>query len=284
MPTRARKKSSSKAPALPSSSTAAADTATALASQLLDDTISLAVEDDATADAATFAAFIVDMLPPEVLETLKAVAGFDVDDVEPPSPSHSTSSSSSSSSTVNAQDLAFLSEVWAERVAPDDPLPGGGGASTLCSSYECELCDRVIQTTRHHLHPRETHAWLQTRDPAHYTDTLLGTTVNLCRMVRLFSFLFERLRCGRHFFSTVLLLGVARRQCHSAVHRFYPNRVLAEEYYTLELLLSRYVKLPTVSTFSLFYVSLSQRQGTCFCQVGLDVARPGQLAHEVTTS
>jgi len=49
-----------------------------------------------------------------------------------------------------------------------------------------------------------------------------------------------------------LLLGAARRQCHSAVHRFYPNRVLAEEYYTLELLLSRYVKSPTVSTFSLF--------------------------------
>jgi len=237
MPTRARK--SSKAPAASTSSTAAADTATALASQLLDDTISLAVEDNATADAATFAAFIVDMLPPEVLETLKAVAGFDVDDVEPPSPSHSTSSSSS---PVNAQDLAFWSEVWAERVAPDDPLPGddGGGASSLCSSYECELCDRVIQTTRHHLHPRETHAWLQNRDPAHYTDTLLGTTVNLCRMVRFFSFVFERLRCGRHFvFLTALLLGVARRQCHSAVHRFYPNRVLAEEYYTLELLLSR---------------------------------------------
>jgi hypothetical protein len=193
MPTRARK--SSKAPAAPSSSTAAADTATALASQLLDDTISLAVEDNATADAATFAAFIVDMLPPEVLETLKAVAGFDVDDVEPPSSSHSTSSSS----TVNVQDLAFLSEVWAERVAPDDPLPGddgdGGGASSPCSSYECELCDRVIQTTRHHLHPRETHAWLQTRDPAHYTDTLLGTTINLCRMVR-FSPFFDLTGCA----------------------------------------------------------------------------------------
>jgi hypothetical protein len=282
MPTRARK--SSKAPAAPSSSTAAADTATALASQLLDDTISLAVEDNATADAATFAAFIVDMLPPEVLETLKAVAGFDVDDVEPPSPSHSTSSSSS---TVNAQDLAFLSEVWAERVAPDDPLPGddgdGGGALSPSTSYECELCDRVIQTTRHHLHPRETHAWLQTRDPAHYTDTLLGTTVNLCRMVRLFPFfLFLRgcaaidtffngfaVRCGAASVPLgrapllpqprpgggVLHLGTAAEQVREIAHCFH--------------------------VFSV-HVSSSQRQSTCFCQMGIDVARSGQLAYEVT--
>ena len=182
----------------PSVSFTSVDTETVLASQLLDDTIALAVEDNATADAATFAAYIVDMLPPEVLETLKGVTGFDVGDERQPSlqqPHHA----------INSQDLAFLTEVWAERVAPPDEPPDTD--PSFPSSYECELCDRVIQTTRHHLHPRETHDWLRARDPTRYTDKLLGTTVALCRM------------------------------CHSAVHRFFPNRVLAEEFHTLDLLL-----------------------------------------------
>lgn len=147
------------------------------ASQLFEETVDLAVEEGSSDDVDRFASFIIDMLPNEVLETLKNMAGYDSIDS-----TNRTSHLSSDVVTYDVQDVGFLHEVWMERfyVAPvedNDTL-----TSPEISAYECELCDRIISTTRHHVYPKETHTWLQSRDPIHYSDTILRTTINLCRM------------------------------------------------------------------------------------------------------
>ena len=177
--------------------------AISVASQLFEETIALAEEEGNAKDASTFASFIVDMLPSDVLETLKAVAGFSDDDA---SLQQTAATTSSAASSLNSQDLAFLTDIWSSRFN-DEPQQDEKYSSSLPNNYCCELCDRRIQTTRHHVYPRECHSWLQARDPSNFTDRLLGTTINLCTM------------------------------CHSAIHRFYTNRELAEVYCSLELLL-----------------------------------------------
>lgn len=176
-PLKARTKSTSNRKSCSSNNSSIDDTSPSsqqliIASQLFEETIDCAVDDGNTNDAATFAAFVMDMLPPDVLETLKQVAGFELDShgdatVQPVTPS-------SFSGAIH--DWTFLTDVWHERFYIEDNDTSATESSSS-SDYECELCDRVIQTTRHHLYPRETHSWLQSRDPIHYTDIRMGTTM-----------------------------------------------------------------------------------------------------------
>lgn len=67
----------------------------------------------------------------------------------------------------------------------------------------CGMCKREAPLTRHHLIPRETHTKYRKKG---LTTEFLNTCALICR------------------------------PCHSAVHRFAPNSVLAAKYNTLELL------------------------------------------------
>eukprot|EP01064_Diplonema_japonicum_P023567 TRINITY_DN339_c0_g1_i1.p1 TRINITY_DN339_c0_g1~~TRINITY_DN339_c0_g1_i1.p1 ORF type:complete len:196 (+),score=31.47 TRINITY_DN339_c0_g1_i1:232-819(+) len=76
----------------------------------------------------------------------------------------------------------------------DDLLPG-----------ECELCERTVAITRHHVHPKKVHDWCVkhlklTRKACHHT-------IGICR------------------------------PCHNAVHGFADHKTLAEHYDTVSLLL-----------------------------------------------
>ena len=68
----------------------------------------------------------------------------------------------------------------------------------------CEICERCLPLTKHHLIPRTMHGRLRKRG---YDREQLCQTVNICSL------------------------------CHRAVHRFYTEKQLAMEYNTLEKLL-----------------------------------------------
>jgi hypothetical protein len=150
-----------------------------------------------------------------MLNELKLLAGITGDDKEHEEDSSAGNNSgrSSSSSSYNKESaldpstFRFLEDIWAERfeVKPEDTERADWDRET--NSFECELCDRFIQTTRHHVYPKETHDWLRKRDEGKYTSNELRKTIALCRM------------------------------CHSAIHRFYSNRELAIDFCSLELLL-----------------------------------------------
>ena len=140
------------------------------------------MEDGSSNDVERFASFVIDMLPMEVLETLKHIAGYD-DDTAVVVGSTDKTRLNGGCDIYHAKDVGFLHEIWMERfyIPPVEDQDAFSSLSEI-HSYECELCDRVISTTRHHLYPKETHVWLQSRDPMQYTDRTLGTTINLCRM------------------------------------------------------------------------------------------------------
>lgn len=68
----------------------------------------------------------------------------------------------------------------------------------------CEMCERPVQLTKHHLIPKETHTRMMKRG---VEKEVLNRTINICRA------------------------------CHNAVHNVAANRVLATEYNTLEKLM-----------------------------------------------
>ena len=183
-----------------------------ITSQLFEDTIQLAEEEDAVKDAKQFATFIVDMIPEDILNELKVLAGisnFDRIDDKYDGGDSTLPSESFLDSTLDRTTFLFLEDIWTERFFREkleDTDKEDWDRET--NSFECELCDRFIQTTRHHVYPRETHDWLRKRNESHYCTSELRKTIALCRM------------------------------CHSAIHRFYSNRELAIDYFSLELLLS----------------------------------------------
>lgn len=71
----------------------------------------------------------------------------------------------------------------------------------------CELCERELELTKHHLIPKEVHnkKWCQ----------------------RMFS------KIDRHYRTALVC-----QDCHSAIHKFLTNKELAQHYNTVELLLS----------------------------------------------
>ncbi|KAF8657095.1 hypothetical protein AX16_002282 [Volvariella volvacea WC 439] len=72
---------------------------------------------------------------------------------------------------------------------------------------ECEICERQVPLTYHHLIPRSTHAKVLKKGWHH--ESRLNSVAWLCR------------------------------QCHSAVHGVTSNEDLAQNFYTVELLLQR---------------------------------------------
>ncbi|EJF56372.1 hypothetical protein DICSQDRAFT_150454 [Dichomitus squalens LYAD-421 SS1] len=72
---------------------------------------------------------------------------------------------------------------------------------------ECEICEREVPLTYHHLIPREVHD--KVRKKKWHTEAMLNSVAWLCR------------------------------PCHTAVHGVASNETLAREFYTVELLLAR---------------------------------------------
>ncbi|RPD53789.1 hypothetical protein L226DRAFT_517642 [Lentinus tigrinus ALCF2SS1-7] len=72
---------------------------------------------------------------------------------------------------------------------------------------ECEICEREVPLTYHHLIPREVHDKVVKKK--WHPEAMLNSVAWLCR------------------------------PCHSVVHRVASNEVLAREFYTVELLLGR---------------------------------------------
>ncbi|EAU81632.1 hypothetical protein CC1G_02648 [Coprinopsis cinerea okayama7 len=72
---------------------------------------------------------------------------------------------------------------------------------------ECEICEREVALSYHHLIPRSTHAKVLRR--GWHPESMLNKVAWLCRA------------------------------CHSAVHRVATNEELAQHYHTVELLLVR---------------------------------------------
>ncbi|KZV74127.1 hypothetical protein PENSPDRAFT_573500 [Peniophora sp. CONT] len=83
--------------------------------------------------------------------------------------------------------------------------PPPAWSSTRAS--ECELCDRTVPLTYHHLIPRSTH--VKVKKKGWHPESMLNSVAWLCR------------------------------PCHSAVHHVASNEELAKNYYTLDLLLER---------------------------------------------
>ncbi|KAI0357266.1 hypothetical protein OH77DRAFT_1399697 [Trametes cingulata] len=79
---------------------------------------------------------------------------------------------------------------------------------------ECEICEREVPLTYHHLIPREVHDKILKKK--WHPESMLNSVAWLCRHVP--------------------AEGVP---CHSAVHHVASNEVLAKEYYTVDLLLAR---------------------------------------------
>ncbi|KDQ09916.1 hypothetical protein BOTBODRAFT_36731 [Botryobasidium botryosum FD-172 SS1] len=98
----------------------------------------------------------------------------------------------------------FLRSVLRDYV-DEARAPPPAWSSTRTS--ECEICERDVPLTYHHLIPRSTHTKVLKRK--WHPESLLNSVAWLCR------------------------------PCHSAVHGIATNEELAREYYTIELLLTR---------------------------------------------
>ena len=77
---------------------------------------------------------------------------------------------------------------------------------------ECELCEKQMPLTAHHLYPKDQHK----------------------RLVK------QKKNTGQNYaFTAAFLSGhtaMICRQCHSAIHKMFTNRQLADRYYSIELL------------------------------------------------
>lgn len=139
--------------------------------QLLDESCKVAEEEGATATLDEFVAFINDMLPLDVIQELESING----------------------------GADYLRDIWSERYDPSNAEP-----EEEEDDGACQVCERMVRRTRHHVFPREVHKALKKKG---YDAKLLSTTIAICRM------------------------------CHSTIHRLFTNEQLAESYYTVELLL-----------------------------------------------
>ncbi|KAF9530994.1 hypothetical protein CPB83DRAFT_787625 [Crepidotus variabilis] len=100
--------------------------------------------------------------------------------------------------------LKFLRKVIGDYIA-EAIAPPPVWSSTR--TKECEICEREVPLTYHHLIPRSTHA--KVAKQGWHPESMLNSVAWLCR------------------------------PCHSAVHGVAPNEILAKQYYTVELLLQR---------------------------------------------
>jgi hypothetical protein len=155
-------------------------------SDLLEDTVLLAAEEGAAVACASFTEYICAALPPDMLDSLAELMGGDGGD----------------GSGGGADWL--LKEIWEERFAPKDEADACADAD---APSDCQVCERRVTLTRHHLFPREMHKFCLKRGVA-TADELERRVLHCCRL------------------------------CHNAIHRFFTNEDLALRYHTLELLLN----------------------------------------------
>ncbi|VDB84222.1 unnamed protein product [Peniophora sp. CBMAI 1063] len=96
--------------------------------------------------------------------------------------------------------LAAIRDYVAQACAPPP-------AWSSTRATECELCDRTVPLTYHHLIPRSTHT--KVKKKGWHPESMLNSVAWLCR------------------------------PCHSTVHHVADNEELAKSFYTLDLLLER---------------------------------------------
>ena len=99
----------------------------------------------------------------------------------------------------------------------------------LLGDDACEMCERVMPLTRHHLIPRSEWKFFEKRPPAGFRES------------------------GRSLQETAALC----RQCHSAVHLFADERALGERYNTVEALLQQ----ESLAKFAAFQNKQKARKG-----------------------
>jgi len=102
-------------------------------------------------------------------------------------------------------DSGFLEEVFLEKFSSTPQEPETADEELLPPGC-CEVCERKVKgLTRHHVYPRETHNHIGKKG---LSPSELNTAANMCHM------------------------------CHSTVHKFFTNRQLAEDLYSVDLLLA----------------------------------------------
>lgn len=93
---------------------------------------------------------------------------------------------------------------------------------------ECEICEREVPLTYHHLIPRSTHDKVLKR--GWHDESMLNSVAWLCRYDISWAI------SGSVYADCFICRS---RNCHSMVHRVERCEVLAREFYTVELLLQR---------------------------------------------
>ncbi|EIW53088.1 uncharacterized protein TRAVEDRAFT_40562 [Trametes versicolor FP-101664 SS1] len=137
----------------------------------------------------------------EVRETVPDVDDVDLDNI--PTAFADTLISCGISDDADAA-AAFLRRALKDYVAEAcAPPPMWSKTRTT----ECEICEREVPLTYHHLIPREVHNKVLKKK--WHPEAMLNSVAWLCR------------------------------PCHTAVHHVATNEVLAKEFYTVELLLAR---------------------------------------------
>lgn len=107
-------------------------------------------------------------------------------------------------SPVEATELSDFSNIVLDKVRSSVGAAEGSDEEDLLEPGMCEMCERTMKLTRHHLIPKAMHSRWKLKG---YSKEHLNTCALLCR------------------------------GCHSAVHHFYSEKELADKYFTMELLL-----------------------------------------------
>jgi len=118
-----------------------------LSAQLLEEWISIAIEDKATATSEQFSKLIQELLPSDILSLLEDIHG----------------------------DASFLEDIWKERFEALNDTD----VSDLIEDGCCLVCERKVRLTRHHLYPREVHKTLLKKG---YNNADLLKTIDVCRL------------------------------------------------------------------------------------------------------
>lgn len=119
-----------------------------LSAQLLEESISIAIEDNATSSTLSFSNCIQELLPPEVLSLLEEIHG----------------------------DASFLDDIWKERF---EVTENEDDDKDLLENGCCLVCERKVRLTRHHVFPREIHKTLIKKG---FNSAELNNTIAVCRL------------------------------------------------------------------------------------------------------
>ncbi|KAG7348492.1 hypothetical protein IV203_017197 [Nitzschia inconspicua] len=138
--------------------------------------------------------------------------------------------------TINKDDPSLKKEEIVNDVSIDDEQSDD---TEYLQDGECELCDRFIKLTKHHLIPRETWSRIQpkllhaaeAKEKGDIEKAVFVLGPGLCDVLEKLST--ERSTIKRLLRETCDIC----RQCHSAIHRTHTNLELALNYNTVQKLL-----------------------------------------------